>query len=40
MKSFRHKGRLSDLVSQMPVFVILNPKVALFGAACYGFKHC
>jgi glucokinase len=40
MKSFRHKGRLSDLVSQIPVFVILNPKVALFGAACYGFKYC
>lgn len=38
MKSFRNKGRMSDLVSQMPVFVILNSKVALIGAAWYGFN--
>ena len=39
MKSFRNKGRMTDLVSQMPVFVILNPKVALIGAAWYGFNN-
>jgi glucokinase len=39
MKSFRHKGRMSDLVSQIPVFVILNPRIALLGAAGYGFEH-
>jgi glucokinase len=39
MKSFRNKGRMADLVSQMPVFVILNPKVALMGAAWYGFNN-
>ena len=38
MKSFRNKGRMTDLVSQMPVFVILNPKVALIGVAWYGFN--
>ncbi len=39
MKSFRNKGRMSDLISGMPVFVILNPKVALLGAAWYGFEY-
>jgi len=38
MEAFRNKGRMTDLVSQMPVFVILNPKVALIGAAWYGFN--
>lgn len=40
MKSFRNKGRMSDLVAHMPVFIIINPKVALLGVACYGFKYC
>ena len=35
IQAFRHKGRMSDLLAQMPVHVILNPKVALLGAACY-----
>ena len=39
MKSFRYKGRMSGLVSQMPVFVILNPRIALLGAAGYGFEQ-
>ncbi len=39
MKSFRYKGRMSDLVSQIPVSVILNPLIALLGAAAYGFEH-
>ncbi|HVO66632.1 MAG TPA: glucokinase [Syntrophales bacterium] len=38
IKSFLNKGRMTDLVSQMPVFVILNPKVALIGVAWYGFN--
>jgi glucokinase len=38
MQAFRHKGRMSDLLTQMPVQVILNPKVALLGAACHGFE--
>ncbi len=33
IKSFRDKGRFSDLMAQIPVRVILNPKVALIGAA-------
>lgn len=37
MKAFRNKGRFSDLLSQIPVHVILNPNVALIGAAAHGF---
>jgi glucokinase len=36
MEAFTHKGRFSDLLSRVPVYVILNPKAALLGAACYG----
>jgi len=38
LESFRRKGRLSDLPVRMPVHVILNPKVALLGAARYGLE--
>jgi glucokinase len=30
---FRTKGRFSEMMSMMPVYVIKNPKVALYGAA-------
>lgn len=36
MEAFRRKGRMSDLVGSMPVQVILNPRVALLGAARIG----
>jgi glucokinase len=36
MKAFLDKGRFADLLQQVPVHVILNPKVALMGAASYG----
>jgi len=36
MQSFRRKGRMSGLMEKIPVHVILNPKVALLGAACHG----
>jgi len=39
LESFRHKGRMTDLVSRMPVYVIVYQKVALLGVACYTFKH-
>ena len=38
MQTFTHKGRLTPLLTQMPVHVILNPKVALLGAAIHGFE--
>jgi glucokinase len=36
IQAFRQKGRFSDLLSRIPVRVILNPKAALLGAACHG----
>lgn len=36
MEAFRGKGRMSKLMEEIPVHVILNPKVALLGAACHG----
>ncbi len=38
LEAFRRKGRFRDLLTQVPVHVILNPKVALLGAACYGLE--
>jgi glucokinase len=38
MEAFRYKGRFSDLLARVPVHVILNPKAALLGAACYGLE--
>lgn len=38
MEAFQYKGRFSGLVARMPVHVILNPKAALLGAACYGLE--
>jgi glucokinase len=32
-KSYKHKGRFSTLLESMPVWVVLNDKAALFGAA-------
>lgn len=37
LEAFHHKGRLSDLVAPIPVYVIMNPKAALLGATSYGF---
>jgi glucokinase len=37
MRAFKSKGRMSEIVSDIPVHVILNPQVAVFGAARYGF---
>jgi glucokinase len=36
MERFTNKGRFSKLVSRIPVHIILNPKIALIGAAFYG----
>ena len=38
MQAFRRKGRFADLLNQMPVQVILNPKIALIGAAVHGLQ--
>jgi len=36
MASFVNKGRFAEMLARVPVYVILNEKTALFGAACYG----
>jgi glucokinase len=38
MEAFERKGRFSELLGRVPVYVILNPKVALVGAARYGLE--
>jgi glucokinase len=38
LQAFRSKGRLVKLLDQMPVQVILNPSIALFGAAADGME--
>ncbi len=38
MERFLRKGRMSYLVSKMPVHVVINPRCALLGAACYGLR--
>ncbi len=38
MEAFGRKGRFSELLGRVPVHVILNPKVALVGAACRGLE--
>jgi glucokinase len=37
-EAFLHKGRFADLMARLPVHVILNPKVALVGAAYAGME--
>mgnify|MGYP006277498635 CR=1 FL=1 len=38
LEAFTAKGRLSDLMAAVPVYVITNPKAALLGAACHGLE--
>ncbi|HVA90754.1 MAG TPA: glucokinase [Chloroflexota bacterium] len=38
MLAFRQKGRFADLLNRVPVHVILNPKIALIGAAVHGLQ--
>jgi glucokinase len=39
MESFRDKGRYTQLMEKIPVHVILNPDVALFGAAAQALER-
>jgi len=39
MAAFVNKGRFGDMLSHIPVYVILNDKAALWGAANYGLHH-
>ena len=39
MRAFRSKGRFADMLSDIPVHIILNNKIGLMGAASYGFER-
>ena len=39
MTAFLRKGRFSDDLERLPIYVILNPNVALLGAANYGLER-
>lgn len=39
LEAFRAKGRFVDLVSSIPVSLILNPNAALIGASRFGFQQ-
>lgn len=39
LDAFRHKGRLSPLMAEIPIRVILEPKTALYGAAHYAVQR-
>lgn len=38
MEAFRRKGRLAELMTSIPVYTILDPKIALIGAAFKGLE--
>ena len=38
LEAFQRKGRFAELLERIPVHVILNPKVALIGAAQHGLQ--
>jgi glucokinase len=38
MASFVNKGRFAEMLAQIPVYVILNERTALLGAATYGLE--
>jgi glucokinase len=39
MQAFQNKGRMAPLLARIPVHVILNPQVALLGAAYHGLEQ-
>ncbi|VAW37218.1 Glucokinase [hydrothermal vent metagenome] len=39
MNAFRNKGRFSDYLGDLPVYVVLEPKVALYGAANHAYSR-
>jgi glucokinase len=39
MAAFVHKGRFSDWLAAVPIYIIVKPEAALFGAACFAFEQ-
>jgi glucokinase len=38
IKAFRYKGRLAEVMARIPVYIILDPRIALIGAAFKGLE--
>ncbi|XTZ11314.1 MAG: glucokinase, partial [cyanobacterium endosymbiont of Rhopalodia yunnanensis] len=38
LKAFHAKGRMKTLMQKIPVYIVLNPKVGLIGAALYAAR--
>jgi glucokinase len=39
VEALTRKGRLSELLADIPIFLVLNPDVCLLGAAKLGFEN-
>lgn len=37
-QAFTSKGRFAEMLNRVPVYLILHPQAALFGAACHGLQ--
>jgi len=39
LDTFKDKGRVSTLIKEIPVHIVLNPQVGLVGSVLYGLQH-
>ena len=39
LNTFKDKGRVSPLIEEIPVHIVLNPQVGLVGSVLYGLQH-
>ncbi|WP_019508747.1 glucokinase [Pleurocapsa sp. PCC 7319] len=39
LNTFKDKGRVSPLIQEVPVHIVLNPQVGLVGSVLYGLQH-
>lgn len=39
LDTFKDKGRVSTLIEEIPVHIVLNPQVGLVGSVLYGLQH-
>ena len=39
LDTFKDKGRVSPLIQEIPVHIVLNPQVGLVGSVLYGLQH-
>ena len=39
LNTFKDKGRVSTLIEEVPVHIVLNPQVGLVGSVLYGLQN-